>query len=89
MSGKKPGPSIKDDELYESLRNDGASQEKAARIANAAANDGRSTISRRGGEADEYKDWKVGELRNRARELGIKGRSSMRKNELIEALRSR
>lgn len=36
-SKKDHGPSVKDDELYEELRDDGASKEKAARIANAAA----------------------------------------------------
>jgi len=41
------GPSIKDDELYEELRDEGESKEKAARIANAAANEGRSEIGRR------------------------------------------
>ena len=34
---KDHGPSIKDDKLYEDLRSDGASKEKAARIANAKA----------------------------------------------------
>ena len=34
---KSPGPSVKDDEFYESLREDGNSKEKAARIANASS----------------------------------------------------
>lgn len=38
------GPSIKDDEQYEALRKDGASKEKAARIANASANTSRSKL---------------------------------------------
>ncbi|NHI15877.1 Rho termination factor N-terminal domain-containing protein [Microbacterium excoecariae] len=83
-----PNPSIKDEELYESLREDGASKEKAARIANAAARDGRSSVGRKGGSADDYEDRTVDELRDRARELGITGRSRMRKSELIDALRS-
>ncbi|WP_423794389.1 DUF7218 family protein, partial [Micrococcus terreus] len=33
-------PQIKDPEVYEAVRKDGASKEKAARIANAAARDG-------------------------------------------------
>ena len=37
MPGKDHGPSVKDDRLYEDLREDGASKEKAARIANAKA----------------------------------------------------
>ena len=36
---KDHGPSVKDDEMYEALRDDGMSKEKAARIANEAAAD--------------------------------------------------
>ena len=79
---------IKDRELYEALREHGASQEKAARIANAAANSSREEVGRRGGDADAYEEWTVDELRERARELDIEGRSSMKKDELIEALRN-
>lgn len=82
-----PGPSVKDPELYESLREDGASKEKAARISNAAANTSRSEVGRRGGESGSYEDWTVRDLRSRAAELEIDGRSSMTKDELIEALR--
>jgi hypothetical protein len=35
--GSDHGSSVKDDELYDELREDGASKEKAARIANAKA----------------------------------------------------
>lgn len=85
---KDPGPSVKDPELYESLRDDGNSKEKAARIANAAANSSRSDVGRKGGESGSYEDWTVDDLRQRARELDIEGRSNMRKDELIDALRS-
>lgn len=88
MPEDKPGPSVKDDELYEELRDDGASKEKAARIANAAANSSRSEVGRRGGESGSYDDWSVEELHDRARELEIEGRSSMDKAELIDALRN-
>lgn len=84
---KTPGPSVKDDELYEKLRDEGNSKEKSARIANAAANESRSAVGRRGGESGSYDDWTVDELRKRAAELEIEGRSSMSKNELVDALR--
>jgi hypothetical protein len=85
---KSPGPSVKDPELYEKLRGDGASKEKAARIANAAAGSSRSAVGRRGGKSGDYEDWTVGALRRRARDIGIRGRSTMTKAELITALRN-
>jgi Rho termination factor, N-terminal domain len=80
------GPSVKDDRLYEELREDGASKEKAARIANAKA--GGEDVSRKGGEAESYEDRTKEELEERAREIGIEGRSQMTKDELIDALRN-
>ena len=90
MAEKKedPGPSVKGDEMYEALRREGNSKEKSARIANAAANSSRSEVGEKGGEAGSYDDWSVDELHKRAAELDIEGRSSMTKDELIEALRS-
>jgi chromatin segregation and condensation protein Rec8/ScpA/Scc1 (kleisin family) len=83
---KDHGPSVKDDELYEKLREQGESKEKAARIANAKA--GGEDVSRKGGEAEDYEERSVEELRDRAAELGIEGRSEMSKSELIDALRN-
>lgn len=83
-----PTPQLKDEELYERLRADGASQEKAARISNAAAKEGRSRVGRRGGEAEDYEDRTVAELRDRARELGLRGYSKLKKAELIEKIRN-
>ena len=81
---------LKDPELYEELRKDGASKEKAARISNATGGTkkGRSEVGRRGGKAGDYEDWTVPELRDRAKELGLTGYSNKRKAELITALRN-
>ena len=84
---KDHGPSIKDDETYEALREDGASKEKAARIANAQASDDQSP-SKKGGKAKPYEEWTRDDLYDRAQELDIDGRSGMTKDELISALRN-
>lgn len=86
--GRQPGPSVKDDKTYERVRESGASKEKAARIANAAARDSRGSVGRRGGRSPSYDDWSKSELYQRAKEIGIDGRSSMSKDELIDALRN-
>lgn len=78
----------KDDHAYEAPGDKGAGKEKAARIANARAND-RQDPSATGGESPRYEDWSAEELRDRARELGVEGRSDMTKAALIEALRDR
>ena len=85
---KDHGRSVKDDEQYEALRKKGESKEKAARIANASSNEGRSKVGERGGESGSYEDWSVDELKDRAAEIGIEGRSGMDKKELIRALRN-
>jgi len=89
MPAGRGSNSLKDPKLYEELRKDGASKEKAARISNAAARDGRSAVGTRGGRSGDYEDWTVADLRGRAKELGLTGYSGKRKAELIDMLRSR
>jgi hypothetical protein len=87
MPRRDPGPSVKDKKMYEALRDDGASKEKAARISNSAAKSSRSSVGRRGGANEDYDDRSKAELMKRAKELGIQGRSRMTKSELVDALR--
>ena len=81
-------PSLKDPELYEKLVGEGNSKQKAARISNAAAKRGRSAVGRKGGEAGDYDDWTVADLRGRAKEIGLTGYSKLTKGKLIDALRN-
>ena len=78
---KDHGPSIKNDAQYEALLEQGASKEKAARIANSP------DASEKGGSAPPYDEWTKDELYERAQELEVDGRSDMTKDELIDALR--
>lgn len=80
--GKDPGPSIKNNDQYEALRREGMSKEKAARIANTP------DAGQRGGRAEPYEEWTVEELYDKAKEVGIDGRSKMNKDELIAVLRN-
>ena len=84
MPQRSPGPSVNDPEQYEALRDQGASKEKAARIANSP----RSSTGKKGGKSPSYDDWSKDDLEKRAAEIGIEGRSKMNKGELIDALRN-
>jgi hypothetical protein len=81
---KSPGPSVKDPDRYEALRREGASKEKAARIANTPAD----VAGKRGGTSPAYEEWTKDDLYDKAKQVGIDGRSTMSKNELISALRN-
>ncbi|WP_179333202.1 DUF7218 family protein [Winogradskyella costae] len=73
---------IKNEEQYEALRDKGYSKEKSARIANTP------NAGKKGGEAKPYEDWTKDELYKQAKNVGIEGRSKMKKDELIQSLRT-
>jgi hypothetical protein len=81
-----PRAQIKDEKTYRKLREKGESKEKSARIANTAADSSKSSVGHKGGPS--YADWSKQDLVKRAREIGVKGRSTMNKAELIKALRN-
>jgi hypothetical protein len=85
---RMPNPSIKNEKLYEDLREEGNSKQKSARIANAAAARGTSAVGRKGGRSGSYDDWTVSELKKRAKEIGISGYSALTKSKLIDKIRN-
>jgi hypothetical protein len=82
MPGKDHGPEIKKPDMYESLRDDGMSKEKAARISNAKAE---GSLDHRGSKLE---DRSKQDLYDEAKDIGIEGRSDMSKDELIDAIRN-
>ena len=78
------GPSIKDPERYEALREKGYSKEKSARISNTP----RHEAAVKGGQSPPYEEWTKDDLYEKAKEVGIERCSTMRKEELIDALRN-
>ncbi|HAB28161.1 MAG TPA: Rho termination factor, partial [Xanthomarina gelatinilytica] len=70
------------EDQYEALRDKGYSKQKAARIAN-SPNSGK-----KGGKAKPYEEWTKEALYEQAKQVDIKGRSKMDKQELIHALRN-
>src|SRR4051812_40390494 len=88
VMAKNHGSSVKNDKQYEALRDQGASKEKAARIANANSSGGGNQASRRGGKSSRYEDKSKDELLEKARQGGIEGRSKMSKGELANAPRN-
>jgi hypothetical protein len=81
---KNHGKQIKDDEQYEALRRKGMSKEKAARISNSP----KKQTGKKGGKASKYDEWTKDQLYDKAKKVGIEGRSSMSKKELMSALRN-
>jgi len=79
-----PRPQIKDENTYQALRREGAGKEKAARITNSP-----KSSSRKGGRSGSYEDRSKQDLYEQAKKVGVEGRSSMSKGELIKALRNR
>lgn len=73
---------IKNEEQYEALRDKGYSKQKSARIANTP------NAGKKGGKSESYEDRSKTDLYNKAKEVGIQGRSNMSKKELIQALRN-
>lgn len=73
---------VKNEDQYEALRDKGVSKEKAARIANT------SNAGKKGGKSEKYEERSKDELYQKAKEVGIEGRSKMSKKELINALRN-
>lgn len=82
-----PNSSIKNEKMYEDLREDGNSKEKAARISNAAAARGASQVGKKGGKSEAYEDWTVDDLKKPAKDLGLSGYSRLTKPKLITKLR--
>jgi hypothetical protein len=93
--------SEKDERMYEHIKRSelerGKSESKAEEIAARTVNrqrreEGRTPNTRTSGTGNpntRLEDRTVDQLRNRARELNISGRSTMKKDELIAAIRRR
>lgn len=75
------GSQIKDDKVYEDLRKQGNSKEKAARTANARAN---GSLRHR---STHLEDRSRQDLYEEARKIGMEGRSRMNKAQLGYAIR--
>jgi hypothetical protein len=79
MAKRSDNPKIKNVAQYDALRKKGISKEKAARIANTDNPNYNST---------PYEERSKEELYQKAKMVGIDGRSKMSKQELIAALRN-
>ena len=75
-------PQVKNEKQYEALREKGYSKQKSARIANT------KDSGKKGGHAEKYDERSKKELYDKAKQMGISGRSKMSKSELAQALRN-
>ncbi len=82
MPGKKDTSRIKNEKQYEALRDKGYSKQKSARIANT------KNSGEKGGKSEKYEERSKKELYDKAKQVGVEGRSKMSKKELINALRN-
>jgi hypothetical protein len=82
MPNKNTSSRIKNEKQYEKLKEKGYSKQKAARIANT------ENAGSKGGHSKSYEEWTKKELLDKARQVGIEGRSKMSKHDLIQALRN-
>lgn len=84
MPNRNPGTQIKDKDQYEALRDKGYSKhkQKSARIANSKG------AEHRGGKSQSYESQTKKEIHEEAKKVGIRGRSTMTKVELLKALRT-
>jgi hypothetical protein len=82
-----PTPQIKDEKTYQALRREGNSEEKSAGAPTRPPAARASKWAPGGGKSPSYDERTKKQLVERAREIGIKGRSSMSKQQLISALR--
>lgn len=86
---KQQNPRLNDPEMYEALRDEGVSAQKATWMSNAAAKEGRSTVGGKCGKcgkSKDYENWTVPQLKAKAKEIGLKGYLSKRQDELIQSL---
>lgn len=78
---KDKTPQLKKPDTYDALVDKGMSKEKAARISNAQAE---GTIDYNSKKLEERSK---SDLMTEAKEIGVKGRHSMNKEQLIKAIR--
>jgi hypothetical protein len=86
-----PKSQIKSNKTTRQPRKNGGSNGNVVRIASAAVTGARKKVASKGSgrRGRSYDDWSKSALLERAKEVGIKGRSAMNKSELVKALRSR